>query len=287
MGGEAQPERVRLGPERRQLLLALSELTPVVEVRQVGMGAVGHRAAREPVDADVDAVEVVEGDIEQVERRAQVRPRLPAARVGRPQPAASEDLDGEAQPVRVGQGRSTARRGPARKPASTSSGMISVSITGLPVEALDREAGLAAAALHVRDERLERRSQPRLVGLAQRHERAAAALDEERGLAAEQDDVRAGDAGRARSGALRPRQRRAVGLGRVGGGEHERLLVVALAAAQLAEPLDRAGERELRPAEALDEVAAAADADRLESLAARRRRRRSRRGSPRRARRRA
>ena len=43
------------------------------------------------------------------------------------------------------------------------------------------------------------------------------------GLAAEQDDVRAGDARGARAGPLRPRQRRAVRLRRVGGGEHERL----------------------------------------------------------------
>ena len=72
----------------------------------------------------------------------------------------------------------------------------------------------------------------------------------------------AGDAGRPRTGAARPRQRRAVRLGGVGGGEHERVVLVA--GAELAQPLDRAGERELRAAEALDEVAAPAGADRLE-----------------------
>ena len=75
--------------------------------------------------------------------------------------------------------------------------------------------------------------------------------------------MRAGDARRARAGALRPRQRGAVGLRRVGGGEHERVGVVP-ALAQLAQPLDRAAERELRAAEPLDEVAAPAEAERLE-----------------------
>ena len=75
---------------------------------------------------------------------------------------------------------------------------------GMAVEALDREP-LRAAALDVVDERRERRTQPRFVRLAQRHERAAAALDEERRLAAEQDDVRTRDARGPRAGALRPR----------------------------------------------------------------------------------
>src|SRR6266545_4976059 len=107
-------------------------------------------------------------------------------------------------------------------------------------------------------------AQPRLVGLAQRHERAAAALDEERRLAAEQHHVRACNARGARAGALRPRQCRAVRLRRIRGGQHERLRFVSLARTQLAQALDRAGRRKLRAAEALDEVAAAADAQRLE-----------------------
>ena len=116
----------------------------------------------------------------------------------------------------------------------------------------------------MRDERGERGAEPLVLGLAQRHERAAAALDEERRLAAEQDDVRTGDARRARARALRPRQRGPVRLRRVGGGEHERLRLVAVPRPQLAQPLDRAAERELRAAEPLDEVAAPARAERLE-----------------------
>ena len=114
------------------------------------------------------------------------------------------------------------------------------------------------------DERRERRAEPRLVGIAQRHESAAAALDEQRGLAAEQDDLRPRDPRGAALRALRPRQRCAVGLRGIGGGEDERLRLLPVPRAQLAQPLDRPGQRELRAAEPLDEVAAAADAERLE-----------------------
>src|SRR6266508_5964402 len=131
------------------------------------------------------------------------------------------------------------------------------------VEALDREP-LRAAALHMLDESGERRAQPRLVRLAQRHERAAAALDEQCRFTAEQHHVRACNARGARAGALRPRQCRAVRLRRIRGGQHERLRLVSLARTQLAQALDRAGRRKLRAAEALDEVAATADAQRLE-----------------------
>ena len=163
-----------------------------------------------------------------------------------------------ASPSGIAYARSTARRGPGRKPASTSSGIASVS-TGSPskrstasrLSPVRRACSTRAASAG--------RSQP-LLGIAQRNERAAAALDEERRLAAEHDDVRAGDPRRPRAGALRPWQRSAVGLGGVGGGEHERRLLFGL----LAQALDGAGERELRPAEALDEVAATADAERLQ-----------------------
>jgi hypothetical protein len=53
-------------------------------------------------------------------------------------------------------------------------------------------------------------------------------------------------------------------LGRIGGGEHERLGL--LLGAQLAQTLDRAGKGELSAAEPLDEVAAPASADRLQIL---------------------
>ena len=64
--------------------------------------------------------------------------------------------------------------------------------------------------------------------------------------------------------ALRPGQRGAVGLRRVGGGEHERRRGRARLAGVGTQALDRAGQRELRTAEALDEVAAPADAEGLE-----------------------
>ena len=138
---------------------------------------------------------------------------------------------------------------------------------GAPVEALDREP-LRAAALDVVDERGERGTEPRLVGVAQRHERAAATLDEQRRLTAEQHDLRARHACRAGARALGPRQHGTVRLRRVGGREHERprraVAALPAAGAFLAQALDRARQRELRAAETFDEVAAAADAERLE-----------------------
>ena len=141
--------------------------------------------------------------------------------------------------------------------------MISVSVTGRPSKR-STASRFGSPRADVLDQRGDRRTQPFLVRLAQRHERPAAALDEERGLAAEQHDLRPGHAGGARAGSLRPRQRRAVGLRRIGGGEHERLRVVL--GPELAQPLDRSGKRELGAAESFDEVAAPAGADRLEIL---------------------
>src|SRR5206468_1438466 len=105
---------------------------------------------------------------------------------------------------------------------------------------------------------------PRLVGLTQRDERATAALDEERGTPAEQDDVRTGDACRSRTRSPRPGQHGPVRLSRVGCGEDERLVGILLRGPQLTQPLDRPTERELRPTEPLDEVTPAAEAERLE-----------------------
>src|SRR3954470_19021394 len=133
----------------------------------------------------------------------------------------------------------------------------------LAVEALDGEP-LAAAPAHVQDKRVECEPEPFLFGLAQGDERTAAALDEENCLAVQEDDLGTCDASGARTRSLRPRQRRSVRLRGIGRGEHERLGVVAFARAQLAQPLDRAAERELRAAEPLDEVAAAAGTERLE-----------------------
>src|SRR6266550_3539227 len=137
---------------------------------------------------------------------------------------------------------------------------------GLAVEALDREALLRAVAANVLDQSGERGPEPTLFRVPQRDQRAAAALDEERGLTAEEDDFRTRDPGCPRPRPFRPRQGRAVRLCGVGGGEHERVGLVALARPQLAEPLDRAAEGELGAPEALDEVAAPAEAERLERL---------------------
>src|SRR5207247_9323896 len=75
-----------------------------------------------------------------------------------------------------------------------------------------------------------------------------------------------GHARRARSRTPRPRQGRTVGLRGIGGGEHEALGLLVLDRTQLPQSLDGARERELCAAEAFDEVAAAADAERLERL---------------------
>ena len=135
----------------------------------------------------------------------------------------------------------------------------------LAVEALDRQP-LASLVLHVLDERSQGRPQPLLVRLTQRDDRAAAALHEQRGLAAEEDDLGSRDSGSSPSRRLRPGKRSAVGLRRVGRCDHEGLVLLALLRAELPKPLDRAAERELRPAEPLDEVAPPAEPERLERL---------------------
>ena len=94
----------------------------------------------------------------------------------------------------------------------------------------------------------EGRSEPALVRLAQRGERAAAAFDEERRLPAEKDHLCAGDSGGPRAGSPRPRERGPVGLCGIGGCEHERVGLLAFSGPKLAEPLDRSPERELRSA---------------------------------------
>ena len=76
--------------------------------------------------------------------------------------------------------------------------------------------------------------------------------------------MRTRDACRARAGTLRPRQSGAVRLRRVRRRQHERLGFLVLTRAKLSQSLDRAGQCELRAAEPFDEVAAAADAERLE-----------------------
>src|SRR5437763_9248554 len=136
----------------------------------------------------------------------------------------------------------------------------------LPVEALDCEALLQALAPDVRDQGEEGRLQPAFVRVAERDQRAPPALDEQGGLAAQPDDPGAGDAGGSRPRSLRPRQGGPVGLCRVGSRENEHVRLVAFARSELAQPFDCTAECELRAAEALDEVAAPAEAERLERL---------------------
>src|SRR6266511_3384000 len=133
----------------------------------------------------------------------------------------------------------------------------------LAVEPFDREA-LRAALLDVFDECAEGDAEPSFLGIAQRNERAPAALDEQRRLAAEQDDVRAGDTCRTGARTLWPRDCGAVGLRRVGRRKDERLRLLVLLRLELSQTLHGPRERELRAAEALDEVAAAADAERFQ-----------------------
>src|SRR6266550_1765412 len=116
------------------------------------------------------------------------------------------------------------------------------------------------------DEGRERGPQQLLVRHSERDDRAAATLDEERGLASEQDDVCARDAGSPTAGQLRPGQRRSVRLRWIGRSEHERVRLLSLLRTQLTQPLDRATERELGSAEALDEIAAPREPERLERL---------------------
>jgi hypothetical protein len=109
-------------------------------------------------------------------------------------------------------------------------------------------------------------------------QRLATAFDIQRELTVDKYDERTGLAsGPVRARVIRPRQRGAERVGRIGGGEHQCGVVVALLAFAPAtghgglpgrgraswlchrtHPVDGAGHRELRPAEALDEVAAAA-----------------------------
>ena len=96
---------------------------------------------------------------------------------------------------------------------------------------------------------------------SRRDEGAAAAVDEQRRLAAEQDDIRAGDP--AARAPARFGQGSAAPYGWAGSAAAS--TSARLLRGLVAQPLDRAGERELRAAEALDEVAAAAGSEHLEA----------------------
>src|SRR4051794_14696186 len=150
----------------------------------------------------------------------------------------------------------------------------------LAVEALDAQARHAPAA-DLGGQRLDRLAQVALTGIAERQQAAAAALHVEHRLGIARDHEGTRHAGRsppcgkwpARPAtqlfalrvvlfALRPGQRGAVGVRRVGGRQHER--PGGLVGAQRAQPLHRGRQRELRAAEAFHEVAAPRGAERLE-----------------------
>ena len=104
-----------------------------------------------------------------------------------------------------------------------------------------------------------------VVGLDEREQALAAALDVEDRLGADEHDVgarrRAWARGARRRAWARAAPRRRAGPGRWRRAPGRRAVVVLALGAQA---LDRAGQRELRAAQALDEVAAAGDAERLE-----------------------
>ena len=181
---------------------------------------------------------------------------------------APDAIGGVVDRVALGHGskryaESVSLRGPARKPSSSSS-------------SLQREPTIGSPSTRSTDRRVRR---PRwtwsasaregdgealVLGRAQGEQAPPAALDVEDRLGAHQDDVALrGARGRpAVIVALGPGQHRAVGLGGVGGGEHQDAVLVVLAPG--AQALDRPGERELGAAQALDEVAATGDPQRLE-----------------------
>src|SRR4051794_12716841 len=130
----------------------------------------------------------------------------------------------------------------------------------LAVDPLDAELRDPARLDRI-GERLQRGA--RIPG--QREQASPAPLDVEGRLGAREHDVGAGHPlGTAVVVALRPRQRRPVRLGRVGGGEHQRRRLLELDPAGGPQPLHRAGQRELGAAEPLDEVAPPRDAERLQ-----------------------
>ena len=170
---------------------------------------------------------------------------------------------------------------PAWKPSSTSAGASAEPTIGSP-------STLSSARRSTRPRlTLPRRARRARLDRASRGRRevmqpAAAALDVEHRLAADEHHVRAGDprgaAARRAPGRRRPRQHRPVRLRRVDRGEHERRRRHRRGCG--AQALDRARQRELGAAEPLDEVAATATPS-VSSARARRRASRSRRRPPR------
>ena len=179
----------------------------------------------------------------------------------------------------------TSRRGWREKPAAMSVSSRPEPITGSPSTrsiAELRDQPLAGRVGELGD-RLDQRL---ALELDQAQDALAAALDVEDRLAVAQQDVGAGGArapaGRPSRLALRPRQRGAVGLGRVGGGEHQVLARPRCGSA--AQPLDRARRARTGRRRGPRRSSRGARCRASPGSRARRRARRSRRGRPRRAR---
>lgn len=95
MKREPHPQLSGEAAHAGELRLALGDLP--VEPDQLGMAGVGGERARHPVHPDLVSLQVAQDRLEALERKTQVRPRLPAAGVVRGQPAVPQHLDREAE----------------------------------------------------------------------------------------------------------------------------------------------------------------------------------------------
>ena len=134
----------------------------------------------------------------------------------------------------------TSRRGWRLKPAAMICSSSPEPITGSPSTRSIPSFGISSSRAAV-GELGDRLDQLLALELDQAHDPLAAALDVEDRVAVAQQDVGArGARGAPALGALRPRQRGAVGLGRVGGGEEQVLVLGAAAGRAGARPRRRA-----------------------------------------------
>jgi hypothetical protein len=99
MGREPEAEFARPDSKGLELDGRVVQLASEVEAAEFWMGAVRDRLARQPIDADVDAVEIVEDRPEQLDRPPKMWPRLPPPRIGDAHAVHAQDLDGKAEPV--------------------------------------------------------------------------------------------------------------------------------------------------------------------------------------------
>ena len=151
------------------------------------------------------------------------------------------------------------------KPASISRSTISRLADRLPVEALDREPLRAAAftcATSAASAARSHSSSGSRSGTSERPPRSTKRAGSPPSRTTYAPATRAArPSARFGHGKAAP-----YGWAGIGRGEHERLGLLAVLRSQLAQPLDCPAERELRAAQAFDEVAAPAEAERLERL---------------------